>query len=107
MPDILQHDLEKRIHQELPHLTAEDRCALVRLIEHPVEACQPNRIYLFDLKVCGDYGPDSDCDLMVVVQQTTEPSYRLAQQAHIYSGTSVPLLTPWYGVSMRSRADCT
>jgi hypothetical protein len=34
------------------------------------------------LKACGDYGPDSDCDLMVVVQQTTEPSYRLAQQAH-------------------------
>jgi hypothetical protein len=47
-----------------------------------VEACQPNRIYLFDLKACGDYGPDSDCDLMVVVQQTTEPGYRLAQQAH-------------------------
>jgi hypothetical protein len=46
MTDVLQHDLEERMHQELPHLTAEDRCALVRLIERLVEAYQPNRIYL-------------------------------------------------------------
>ena len=82
MPDVLQHDLEKRTHQELPHLTAEDRCALVRIIERLVEAYQPNYIYLFGSKARGDYGPDSDFDLMVVVPQTTEPGYRLAQQAH-------------------------
>jgi predicted nucleotidyltransferase len=78
----LQHDLEERIRRELSHLTAEDRCALVRIIERLVEAYQPDRIYLFGSKARGDYGPDSDFDLMVIVPQTTEPGYRLAQQAH-------------------------
>jgi hypothetical protein len=71
--DVLQPDLEERMYQELPRFTAEDRCALVRLIEPLVEAYQPNHIYLFRLAGPGGYGPDSDFDLMVVVQQTTEP----------------------------------
>jgi predicted nucleotidyltransferase len=79
---VLQQQLEERIDRELPHLTAEDRCALARIIERLVEAYQPDRIYLFGSKARGDCGPDSDFDLMVVVPQTAEPSYRLAQQAH-------------------------
>ena len=66
----LQHDLGERMHQELPHLTAEDRCALVRLIERLVEAYQLNHIYLFGSKARDDYRPDSDFDPLVVVQQT-------------------------------------
>ena len=95
------------MHQELPHLTAEDRCALVCLIERLVEAYQINHIYPFGSKARDGSGPDSDFGSLMVVKQTTEPGYRLAQQAHVYSGTSVPLLTSWYGVSMRSRADRT
>jgi predicted nucleotidyltransferase len=79
---VLQQELEERFRRELPHLAAEDRCALVRIIERLVEAYQPARVYLFGSKARGDYGPDSDFDLMVVVPQTTEPGYRLAQQAH-------------------------
>ena len=79
---ILQQQLEERIDRELPYLTVEDRCALARIIERLVEAYQPDRIYLFGSKARGDYGPDSDFDLMVVVPRTAEPSYRLAQQAH-------------------------
>jgi predicted nucleotidyltransferase len=75
MIDVLQHALEERMHQELLHLTAEDRCALIRLIERLVEAYQPNRIYLFGSKARSDYGPDSDFDLMVV-QQTTGYCWR-------------------------------
>jgi len=47
-----------------------------------VEAYQPHRIYLFGSKARGGYGLESDFNLMVVVPQTTEPGYRLAQQAH-------------------------
>ena len=50
MTDVLQHDLGERMHQELPHLTAEDRCALVRLIERLVEAYRLNHIYLYWLE---------------------------------------------------------
>ena len=46
----LQHDLEERMRRELPHLTAEDRCALVCLIERLVEAYRLNHIYLYWLE---------------------------------------------------------
>ena len=62
----LQHNLEERMRRELPHLTAEDRCALVRIVERLVEAYQPDRIYLFGSKVRGDYGPDA-VDLATVL----------------------------------------
>ena len=82
MTGVTQQALAERMRCELPHLTAEDRCALARIIERLVEAYRPDRIYLFGSKARGDYGPDSDFDLMVIVPQTTEPGYRLAQQAH-------------------------
>ena len=105
MTDVLRHDLEERIDRELPHLTAEDRCALARIIERLVEAYQPDCIYLFGSKVRGDCGPDSDFDLMVVVPQTAEPSYRLAQQAHSLLwdiGTAADILV-WSQQAFESR----
>jgi uncharacterized protein len=93
------------MHQELPHLTAEDRCALIRLIERLIEAYRPNRIYLFGSKAHGDYGPDSDFDLMVVVPQTTEFGYRLVQQAHSLLwdiGTTADILV-WSQYAFESR----
>lgn len=82
MTSVTQQALAERMRRELPHLTAEDRCALARIIERLVEAYRPDRIYLFGSKARGDCGPDSDFDLMVVVPQTAEPGCRLAQQAH-------------------------
>jgi len=95
MTDVLQHDLEERMHQELLHLTAEDRFALVRLSERLVEAYRPNRIYLFGSKAHSNYGPDSDFDLMVVVPQRPNSVIGWCSKPTVYSGTSGPLLTSW------------
>jgi predicted nucleotidyltransferase len=78
----LQHDLEERMHQELAHLTAEDRCALARIIERLVEAYQPDRIYLFGSKARGDYGPDSDFDLLVVVPDDAPADHKRSRLAY-------------------------
>ena len=91
--------------QELPHLTAEDRCALVRLIERLVEAYQPNRIYLFGSKARGDSGPDSDFDLMVVVPDDAPPARkrsRLAYEVLRGTGTAADVLI-WTRSAFESR----
>ena len=101
----LQHDLEERMHQELAHLTAEDRCALVRIIERLVEAYQPDRIYLFGSKARGDYGPDSDFDLMVVVPDDAPPARkrsRLAYDVLRGTGTAADVLV-WTRSAFESR----
>jgi predicted nucleotidyltransferase len=101
----LQHDLEKRLHQELPHLTAEDRCALARILERLVEAYQPDRIYLFGSKARGDYGPDSDFDLMVVVPDdapTARKRSRLAYDVLRGTGTAADVLV-WTRSAFESR----
>lgn len=82
MTEELKSELEERIRHELPHLTEKDARALAQIVERLVEAYQPEQIYLFGSKARGDCGPDSDFDLMVVVPQTAEPGYRLAQRAH-------------------------
>ena len=79
MSSELQHDLEERMRRELSHLTAEDRCALVRIIERLVEAYQPDRIYLFGSKARGDAGPDSDFDLLGVVPDTAPAEWHPKQ----------------------------
>ena len=84
MTDVLQHDLEERMHQELPPLTAAYRCALVRIIERLVEAYQPDRIYLFGSKVRGDYGPDA-VDLATVSALLDDTAF------HCMSGSVVRL----------------
>ena len=106
MTDVLQHDLEERMHQELPHLTAEDRCALVRIIERLVEAYQPDRIYLFGSKARGDYGPDSDFDLMVIVPDDAPEDHkrsRLAYERLWGTGTAADVLV-WTCGRFASRA---
>ena len=95
MSSELQHDLEERMRRELSHLTAEDRCALVRIIERLVEAYQPDRIYLFGSKARGDYGPDSDFDLMVVVPDDAPEDHkrsRLAYERLRGTGTAADVL---------------
>ncbi len=82
MSTLARLQLEHRIQRELPHLTAEDVRSLAHIVERLADAYQPECIYLFGSKARGDAGPDSDFDLMVLVPKTTEPSYRLAQEAH-------------------------
>jgi predicted nucleotidyltransferase len=55
---------------------------LAEIVHRLVEAFCPEKIYLFGSRARGEAGQDSDYDLMVVVSQSTEPGYRLAQEAH-------------------------
>ena len=101
----LQHNLEERMHQKLPHLTAEDRGALARIIERLVEAYQPNHIYLFGSKARGDYGSDSDFDLMVVVPDDALPARkrsRLAYEVLRGTGTAADVLV-WTRSAFKGR----
>ena len=42
----------------------------------------PKRMYVFGSRARGDFGPDSDYDLLVVVESTDEPAYRLSQRGY-------------------------
>lgn len=53
---------------------------LAEIVRRLVEAYQPERIYLFGSRARGDTGPDSDYDLLVLVDRPTEPLYCLAQK---------------------------
>src|SRR5437762_2540148 len=78
----LQHNLEERMRRELPHLTVENRRVLACIIERLAEAYEPDRIYLFGSKARGDYGPDSDFDLMVVVPDDAPPARKRSRLAY-------------------------
>jgi len=56
---------------------------LAEIVRRLVDACRPERIYLFGSKARGDMGPDSDYDIMVVVPASSEPAYRRAQRAYL------------------------
>jgi predicted nucleotidyltransferase len=53
---------------------------LAEIVRRLVETCQPKRIYLFGSMARGDAGPDSDYDILVLVERSTEPLYRLSQR---------------------------
>jgi predicted nucleotidyltransferase len=56
--------------------------ALKQTVDALVEEFQPERIYLFGSQARGDTTPDSDHDVMVVVPDSNEPSYRRSQRAY-------------------------
>jgi predicted nucleotidyltransferase len=88
-------ELEERVHRELPHLPEEEACALVRILERLIEAYQPERIYCFGSKARGDYGEDSDFDLMVVVPDEAPEDRkrsRLAYERLWGTGTAADVL---------------
>jgi uncharacterized protein len=83
-----------------------DDPALAEIVHRLVEAFQPERVFLFGSRARGDAGPDSDYDLMVVVSDTNEPGYRLAQRAHSLlwdAGTAADILV-WSNERFQSRA---
>lgn len=72
----------------------EDR-VLAEIVRRLIADLSPERIYLFGSKARGDSDADSDYDLMVLLAQTTEPGYRLAQRAHSrlwYLGAAADIL---------------
>ena len=82
MTDVLQHDLEERTRRELPRLTEHEMGELARVVERLVEAFQPERIYVFGSQARGEATPDSDIDLLIVIEKADEPVHRLAQAAY-------------------------
>jgi predicted nucleotidyltransferase len=101
----LQGMLEDRIRSDLPHLTEEDARALAQIIERLIDAYEPERIYLFGSKARGDYGPDSDFDLLVVVPDTAPPDRkrsRLAYEVLRGTGTATDVLV-WTHNAFKSR----
>ena len=82
MLDGLQRQLEERIRHDLPHLTEEDVRALAQIVDRLIAAYEPERIYLFGSKARGDYGPDSDFDLLVVVSDRAPPDQRHSRLAY-------------------------
>jgi len=54
--------------------------ALAEIVRRLVEALHPDRVYLFGSRARGDTGPDSDYDLLVLVERPSEPLYRLSQK---------------------------
>ena len=55
---------------------------LGEIVQRLVNACRPERIYLFGSRARGEVTADSDYDIMVVVARSDEPAYRRAQRAH-------------------------
>jgi len=55
---------------------------LAEIVRRLVAGFHPQRIYLFGSRARNEAGDDSDYDLMMLLDDLTEPSYRLAQQAH-------------------------
>ncbi|MDQ3548659.1 MAG: HEPN domain-containing protein [Chloroflexota bacterium] len=82
----LVHQLEARIRQELPSLNAEQAVELAGMIDRLVQAFEPECVYAFGSQARGDATSDSDVDLMLVIEQSDEPSYRRAQAAHSVIG---------------------
>jgi len=66
------------------------------IVQRLVDACQPERIYLFGSRARGDGGADSDYDIMVVVAQSTNPvSARSARAQPAWDLGAAP--TYWSG----------
>jgi predicted nucleotidyltransferase len=65
-------------------LTELDDSALAGLVRRLVEIYHPLRLYLFGSRARGDWGPDSDYDLLIVLpggEQGTEEQQRRAFSA--------------------------
>lgn len=98
--------LQGNIARTLPHLTAGDARALAEIVERLIDAYEPQRIYLFGSKARGDYGPDSDFDLLVVVPDDFPPERkrsRLAYERLWGTGTASDVLV-WTQDRFDSRA---
>src|SRR5579859_6029816 len=77
-PDV--HELV--IRRELAHLNDREVGDLAWAIQRLVDVFRPERIYVFGSQARGTPGPNSDIDILVVVEDIEEPMYRLDQQGY-------------------------
>ena len=55
-----------------------------------IDTYRPERIYLFGSRARGDARPDSDYDLLVLLADSDQPSYRRARQGyHLLHGSGI------------------
>jgi predicted nucleotidyltransferase len=97
--------MERRLRRELPHCAEADVTALAEIVERLIAAYEPKRIYLFGSKARGDFGPDSDFDLLVVVPDDSPPERkhsRLAYQVLRGTGTAADVVV-WTQQRFESR----
>ena len=102
----MERELEDRIRRQLPHLADEEVHSLGAIVERLIEAYQPEGIYIFGSKARGDYGPDSDFDLLVVVPDSASDERkrsRLAYDRLWGTGTAADVLV-WTSGRFESRA---
>ena len=78
----LVQQLEARIRQELLCLTAEQAAEVAGMLDRLIQVFQPEVVYVFGSQARGDATSDSDVDVMLVVRESDEPSYRRAQAAY-------------------------
>ena len=71
-----------RIGAELPHLSAQEVKGLTWAVQRLVESFRPGQIYVFGSHARGAPGPNSDIDLLIVVDDTEEPPHRLDQRGY-------------------------
>ena len=74
---------QAEVAKHLPHLAEHERQELALALQRVAEALRPARIYVFGSYARGTAVRGvSDVDLLVVVGDSSEPSYRRAQQAY-------------------------
>ncbi len=79
---------------------------LAEIVRRLVEAYRPERLYLFGSRARGDAGPDSDYDLLVVVDDDATEARRksrLAYEALRGTGTAADVLVCTRGWFERRR----
>lgn len=69
---------------ELEHAAAPlNRDPILReIVSRLIATLNPVRIYLFGSQARGEAGPNSDYDILLVVERLDEPAYRLAQRGY-------------------------
>jgi predicted nucleotidyltransferase len=66
-----------------PDTELPDQDAVLReIVDRLVASLSPRRLYLFGSQARGDNGPDSDYDILAVVERLDEPAYRVSQRAY-------------------------
>lgn len=77
-PNIHRHSKPAREQARL--IADPDDSVLAEMVRRLVDELHPSRIYLFGSRAQGEAGPDSDYDLLVLVDRPTEPRYLLSQK---------------------------
>src|ERR1700730_9227415 len=85
--DGLEVTFQAEVARQLPQLAEDERQELALALQRVAEALRPARIYVFGSYARGTAVRGvSDVDLLVVVGDSSEPSYRRAQRAYAAVG---------------------